>query len=100
MEKILKKGLNYFSPLPNPSTPTISTRYQMRRKRRFRSHIKSLELFAEWESDHPQLLRPSAVIACIGYLYQLIPSESRQRDLDMTEIINIRNIFSKLKSRK
>jgi len=67
-------------------------------KDRLAFHLQALEKYNAWESEHPQMLSPAAALASIGYLYQLMPNEAKQRDFNATGIIRMRNIFSKLKS--
>lgn len=69
-------------------------------KDRLAFHLQALEKYNAWESEHPQMLSPTVALASIGYLYQLMPTEAKQRDLNVGGIIRMRNILSKLKSKK
>ncbi len=69
-------------------------------KDRLAFHLQALEKYNEWEREHSQMLSPTVALASIGYLYQLMPTEAKQRDLNVGGIIRMRNILSKLKSKK
>jgi hypothetical protein len=51
-----------------------------------RQRAEGFARFAEWEASHPATMSPEAAVASIGALYELLPTASRQRQIDTTGV--------------
>jgi hypothetical protein len=42
--------------------------------------------YAEWAAAHPPAMTPADAVAAVGRLYELLPPESRRREVDTTGV--------------
>lgn len=47
-----------------------------------RERNAALRRFQAWKAEHPSRLDPTAAIAAVGFLYDLLPPEARHRESD------------------
>lgn len=66
-------------------------------RERHRKHFAAIRKFNEWEKSHPLQLTAQEAFSCIGTIYELMPSESKKRPLDVSGIIKMRNALLYLK---
>lgn len=61
-----------------------------------RAHLAALRRFNEWEEKNPIRLEPAEAIAAVGFLYDLLPPESRERPIDPSGIMKMHRALSVL----
>ncbi len=61
-----------------------------------RRHLSALRTFNEWEERNPMRLGPAEAIAAIGFLYDVLPPESRERPIDTSGIQKMHRALSVL----
>jgi len=69
-------------------------------KERFAAHLSALKRFNKWEETQPSKFLKEKAFESIGSLYEWLPKESRQRNLDVNGIQAMRRSLSKLSNRK
>jgi hypothetical protein len=65
-----------------------------------RERAAAFERFAVWESSQRALTSPQQAIEAIGFLYDLLPEEARDRPVDPSGVIEMHRrlaVLSKLK---
>ncbi|HQU34941.1 MAG TPA: hypothetical protein PLB88_11540 [Thermoanaerobaculaceae bacterium] len=55
----------------------------------------ALERFAEWKAAHPVVLPPSAAIAAVAALYEMLPAESRRRAPDPSGVMTFHALMAR-----
>jgi hypothetical protein len=68
-------------------------------KAQFEARAAALEKFNAWEAQHPIEMRAQEALSLVGALYELIPSECRQRAFDPDGLGTMRQALSHLKGR-
>lgn len=63
----------------------------------FRQRTEALRRFDRWKQRHPSDIDPRVAIEGIGWLWQLLPPESRERPLDTRGIERMRRVLAVLK---
>lgn len=61
-----------------------------------RAHLDALRRFNEWEEKNPVRLEAAETVAAIGFLYDLLPPESRERPIDPSGIMKMHRALSVL----
>lgn len=67
------------------------------RKRLIYDHIKSLKRFNEWEKTGVDKNEKYQSLSAVFALYDLIPEDARQREINVNGIIKMRKALSCLK---
>lgn len=62
-----------------------------------RAHLAALRRFNEWEEKNPLRMEPAEAIAAVGFLYDLLPPESRERPVDVSGIRKMHRDLSVLR---
>lgn len=70
---------------------------RMRESTEFRQSAEALRRFEQWERDHPAVLDARVALAGIGWIWQLLPEESRRRPLDVSGIDRMRRTLAVLR---
>lgn len=60
-------------------------------------HVKALKRFNEWEDNRVDRMEGDRCLAAIFELYRLIPTEARQRAVDVEGIVKMRRALACLK---
>jgi len=68
-------------------------------KNRFDAHLSALKRFNKWEETHPYKFLKEKALESIGSLYEWLPKEARQRNLDVSGIQAMRRSLAKLSNR-
>jgi hypothetical protein len=71
--------------------------YASLRPEHVRERAAALERFAQWESRHPADPSPSAAIAGVAFLYDLLPVISRARPIDVSGVAEMHRALSVLR---
>lgn len=58
----------------------------------------ALQCFNEWGGKHPRELSPQTAVEGLDFLYNLLPEESRQRPIDPSGIMIMRQALAHLKN--
>ena len=66
-------------------------------RREFERRAEALRRYDQWQQRHPSVLDPSAAIESIGFLWRLLPPESRERPVDTSGIERMRRILALLR---
>ena len=67
-------------------------------KNLFSDRQKALQGFNEWKKKHPLGLSPQTAVEGLDFLYNLLPEESRQRPIDPSGIMIMRQALAHLKN--
>jgi hypothetical protein len=67
------------------------------RKRLIYNHLKSLKRFNEWEKTGIDKNKKYQRLSAVFALYDLIPEDARQREINVNGIIRMRKMLSCLK---
>jgi hypothetical protein len=63
----------------------------------FRRRAEALRRFDRWRERHPSVLDPRVALESVGWLWQLLPPESRERPLDTSGIERMRRLLAVLR---
>ncbi len=55
----------------------------------------AFERFAEWEAAHPSALSPTAALAAVAGLYEMLPAESRRRAPDPSGVMTFHALMAR-----
>ena len=69
----------------------------IRDKKRYLDHFAAVRKFNEWEKSHPLNMNAQDALTSIGALYDLMPSESKKRPVDVSGLRMMRKALSCLK---
>lgn len=73
------------------------TKNQAIQKEMLLTHVKALKRFNEWEGNRVDRMEGDRCLAAIFELYRLIPTEARQRAVDVEGIVKMRKALACLK---
>jgi hypothetical protein len=62
-----------------------------------RRRAAALRLFDRWQARQPVAMEPAVAIAAIGWIWQLLPAPSRQRDPDPRGIERMQKLLAVLR---
>ena len=62
-----------------------------------RAYLAARSRFNEWEAKNPIRLEPAEAVAAVGFLYDLLPPESRERPVDPSGIMKMHRALSVLR---
>ena len=62
-----------------------------------RQSAEAMRRFERWQRDHPANLESGVAIEGIGWIWQLLPAESRERPLDPTGVERMRRTMAVLR---
>ena len=87
------------SPLPGATTWRSSYNQVMSDAvhRAFQQRAEALRRFGRWQEQHPSVLDPRVAVEGVGWLWQLLPQESRERPLDTRGIQRMRRLLAVLR---
>lgn len=60
-------------------------------------HLNSLKRFNEWEKKHLDTMDEGYRLSAIFELYEMIPKEARERDINVEGIVKMRKALACLK---
>lgn len=60
---------------------------------------EALARFERWSRRMPTALDPAATLACLGFLWDLLPPESRQRPVDTAGVAAMHRLLAGLPGR-
>jgi hypothetical protein len=66
-------------------------------RREFERRAGALRRYDVWQRRHPSVLDPRTAIEGVGFLWRLLPPESRERPVDTGGIERMRRILALLR---